>query len=72
MSKPDYKERPIPMRPNDNILASLLHNYPDMVYKYHEHDSLLEQNTEQGLSDEEKKEAWASYENDVSMKSKIN
>lgn len=57
------------MRPNDNVLASLLHNFPDLVYKYHEHDSLLEQNTEQDLSEEEKRDAWQSYEKDVSMKS---
>lgn len=71
MTKPDYNERPIPMRPNDNVLASLLHNFPDLVYKYHEHDSLLEQNTEQDLSEEEKRDAWQSYEKDVSMKSSL-
>lgn len=42
-----------------------------MVYKYHEHDTLLEKSSEQDLSEEEKADAWAAYENDVSMKSKF-
>lgn len=68
---PDYNERPTPVRPVDNVLASLLHNFSDLVYKYHEHDSLLEKNSEQDLSEEEKADAWAAYENDVSLKSKL-
>lgn len=70
LTVPDYSERPTPIRPVDNVLASLLHNFPDLVYKYHEHDSLLEKNSEQDLSEEEKADAWAAYENDVSNKSK--
>lgn len=71
LTHPDYSSRPIPVRPFDNVLASLLHNNPDLVYKYHEHDSLLEKNTEQDLSEEEKQDAWAAYENDVSLKSRF-
>lgn len=70
LTKPDYAERETPIRPYDNVLASLLHNFPDLVYKYHEHDSLLEKNSEQDLSEEEKADAWAAYESDVNMKSK--
>lgn len=43
-----------------------------MVYKYHEHDTLLESNNEQQLSEEEKADAWAAYENDVKMKNTFN
>lgn len=66
---PDYAERPTPVRPYDNVLASLLRNFSELVYKYHEHDSLLERNSEQDLSEEEKADAWAAYEKDVSLKS---
>lgn len=68
LTKPDHSKRPIPVRPADAVLASLLHNYPKMVYQYHEHDSLLEKNTEQDLSEEEKADAWASYEHEVTAK----
>lgn len=69
LTKPDFKDRPIPNRPADDLLAYLLHNYPNRVYKFHEHDSLLERKTEQDLSEEEKANAWATYENDVKTKS---
>lgn len=51
----------------DNVLSSLLHNSPDLVYKYHEHDSLLENKPEQDLSEADKAEAWAAYEKDLTM-----
>lgn len=67
MTKTDYTQRPVPIRPADNILSSLLHNFPELVYKYHEHDSLLENKPEQDLSEADKAEAWAAYEKDVNM-----
>lgn len=42
-----------------------------MVFKYHEHDSLLESNSEQDLSEEEKADAWAAYENDVKIRNQM-
>lgn len=50
------------MLPADDILAHLLKNFPHQVYKYHEHDSLLENKLEQELSEQDKKEAWDNYE----------
>lgn len=61
-------DRPIPNVPKDELLAHLLHNFPSIVYKYHEHDSLLENKAEQDLSEEEKADAWRAYENDVQKK----
>lgn len=40
------------------------------MYKYHEHDSLLENNSAEDLNEQEKADAWDAYEKDVSMKSK--
>uniref|UniRef100_A0A2M4CX22 Putative dna repair protein snf2 family n=1 Tax=Anopheles darlingi TaxID=43151 RepID=A0A2M4CX22_ANODA len=57
--------RETPIRPADDLLASLLHNFPNKIFKYHEHDSLLENKPEQDLSEEEKKEAWAAYEREI-------
>ncbi|XP_050087406.1 uncharacterized protein LOC126572268 [Anopheles aquasalis] len=57
--------RETPIRPADDLLASLLHNFSNKIFKYHEHDSLLENKPEQDLSEEEKKEAWAAYEREI-------
>lgn len=42
-----------------------------MLYKYHEHDSLLERNNEQDLSEADKADAWAAYEKDVTMRNTL-
>lgn len=62
------EHRPIPNVPKDDVLAHLLINFPKMVYKYHEHDSLLESKSEEELSEQEKNDAWAAYEADVKRK----
>uniref|UniRef100_A0A1I8PAA2 Transcriptional regulator ATRX n=1 Tax=Stomoxys calcitrans TaxID=35570 RepID=A0A1I8PAA2_STOCA len=69
---PDHSNRPTPILPQDSILARLLRSFPDLVYKYHEHDSLLENKVEQELSEQEKNEAWTAYERDLQMNSEIN
>ncbi|XP_055858931.1 transcriptional regulator ATRX homolog [Episyrphus balteatus] len=69
LTKPDYSERPVPVFPQDQILANLLLNSPELVYKYHEHDSLLENKMEQELSEQEKADAWVAYEKDLQMNS---
>lgn len=60
-----------PNLPYDRLLADLLHNFPNMVYKYHEHDSLLESHNEKELSEDEKADAWAAYENDVKLRNQL-
>lgn len=64
LTKPDFLQRPTPQMPQDDILRRLLFMYPQKIYKYHEHDSLLENKLDEELSEEEKREAWKSYEND--------
>lgn len=51
-------QRPQPTLPKDNLLAHLLRTYPNMVYKYLEHDTLLENKVEEELNDVEKRLAW--------------
>lgn len=58
----NLSRRPAPNMPADEILKALLHQYPDRAFKYHDHDSLLENKPEQDLSEEEIKEAWQLYE----------
>ncbi|XP_075150194.1 uncharacterized protein LOC142224305 isoform X2 [Haematobia irritans] len=69
---PDKNNRPTPILPQDSVLARLLRSFPDLVYKYHEHDSLLENKVEQELSEQEKNEAWTAYERDLQMNSEMN
>lgn len=65
-------ERPTPNVPKDDLLAHLLMKFPQMVYKYHEHDSLLENKGEEELSEQEKNDAWTAYEADVKRKNETN
>jgi transcriptional regulator ATRX len=53
--------RPIPALPKDRLFADILKKF-DLVYKYHEHDSLLENKEEETLDEEERKAAWDDYE----------
>lgn len=65
LTKTDMSQRPVPNLPVDFLLRNLLHNHCNLIYKYHEHDSLLENKPEQDLSEADKKEAWDAYENDL-------
>lgn len=66
MTYPKQSERPYPLLPKDTILAHLLRQ-SELVYKYHEHDSLLENKVEQELSEQEKADAWDTYERELQM-----
>ena len=44
------------------ILAELLSSQKEWIVQYHEHDSLLENRPDEGLSEEERKNAWEEYE----------
>lgn len=72
MTKPDWDAKPIPNVPKDDLLAQLLMQFPRLIYKYHEHDSLLENKGEEELSEQEKNDAWALYEADVKRKNETN
>lgn len=56
-------ERPVPNIPSDKLLAEVLHKCPEKIFKYHEHDSLLEK--EADLTEEEKENAWKRYEQEA-------
>ncbi|KAL5277880.1 ATRX family protein [Megaselia abdita] len=55
-------EREIPILPKDKLFAELLSHREKMIFKYHEHDSLLENEVSENLTEEERKAAWSEYE----------
>lgn len=55
-------EREVPILPRDRLFAGLLKRFDHLVYKYHEHDSLLENKEEETLNEEERKAAWEEFE----------
>ncbi|XP_035897870.1 transcriptional regulator ATRX homolog isoform X2 [Anopheles stephensi] len=54
--------RPVPNLPKDRLFAELLQRFDPLIYKYHEHDSLLENKEEETLNEEERKAAWEEFE----------
>lgn len=59
--EPD-EERILPLLPKDRLFAELLRKYDNIIFKYHEHDSLLENKEEETLNEEERKMAWEEFE----------
>ncbi|XP_053988590.1 transcriptional regulator ATRX homolog isoform X1 [Hylaeus volcanicus] len=55
-------EKPTLNLPKDRVLAEIFLKYKNFVENYHEHDSLLENKTEEELDEEERKQAWLEYE----------
>lgn len=55
-------ERMLPLLPKDRLFAEMLKKYEDVIYKYHEHDSLLENKEEETLNESERKAAWEEFE----------
>lgn len=58
------EERPIPMVPKDRLFADLLQSHEKNIFKYHEHNSLLENKEDETLNEEERKAAWEEFENE--------
>ncbi|XP_072930317.1 uncharacterized protein [Epargyreus clarus] len=56
--------RPLPPLPKDRLFAEMLKEHEAQIYKYHEHDSLLENKEEETLSEEERRAAWEDFENE--------
>lgn len=52
----------IPNIPDDDLLKNLLIDQKEWIVKYHEHDSLLENKLDEGLSEEDRAAAWAEFE----------
>lgn len=59
--EPD-EERILPLLPKDRLFAELLKKYENLIFKYHEHDTLLENKEEETLNEEERKMAWEEFE----------
>ena len=57
----DLDVRPVPTMPTDTILAKLLHKHPEKIYKYHIHDSLLEDKPDEDLTEAQKVAAWTRF-----------
>merc|ERR1719509_288055 len=57
-------QRPLPIVPKDRMLAELIDKHKDLIWKYHIHDSLLENKVEQNLSEADRKAAWEEFENE--------
>jgi len=55
-------ERILPKLPKDRLFAEMLKKYEDMIYKYHEHDTLLENKEEETLDEDERRQAWEEFE----------
>lgn len=57
-------ERILPILPKDRLLAEMLKKFEDMIYKYHEHDTLLENKEEETLDENERRQAWEEFESE--------
>lgn len=60
----NYNERPVPIKPEDDVLTKLLVRLPRLAYKYHQHETLLQDKPDEALTDAEKNEAWEVYRRD--------
>ncbi|KAJ8985899.1 hypothetical protein NQ317_010656 [Molorchus minor] len=66
------EDRPIPLVPKDVLLGELLQKYDQTIYKYHLHQSLLENKEAEGLNEEERKAAWEEFENEKVLRKNTN
>ena len=50
--------------PKDKLLAELILKHKELIWKIHDHDSLLENQVDEHLTEEERKAAWKEYEDE--------
>uniref|UniRef100_A0A0P6GYP7 ATP-dependent helicase ATRX n=1 Tax=Daphnia magna TaxID=35525 RepID=A0A0P6GYP7_9CRUS len=63
--EPDsHLRRSTPILPKDRLLAELIIQRKEWIVTYHEHDSLLENKSEEELTEAERKAAWDDFENE--------
>ncbi|KAB0803202.1 hypothetical protein PPYR_00172 [Photinus pyralis] len=62
MFDPEPTDTVIPLVPKDKLLGELLQMESDRIYKYHEHQSLLENIEVEELNEAERKAAWEEFE----------
>ena len=46
------------------MLAELIKKHEKLIWKFHDHDSLLENQVDENLTEEERKAAWEEFENE--------
>ncbi|GAB0094799.1 Transcriptional regulator ATRX homolog [Sergentomyia squamirostris] len=63
--------RETPILPKDRLFADLLTKHEELIYKYHEHDSLLENKEEETLNEDERRAAWEEFENEKKRASMV-
>lgn len=61
LKMPDWEERSVPDMPADDLMKTLLIKNPNDIWRYHTHESLLDNKEEAELSDAEKQAAWSEY-----------
>lgn len=59
-----HKRRPTPIVPKDRMLAELTIQRKEWIVTFHEHDSLLENKSDEELNENERKAAWEDFENE--------
>jgi len=59
-----HKRRPTPIVPKDRMLAELTIQRKEWIVTFHEHDSLLENKSDEELNETERKAAWDDFENE--------
>lgn len=57
----DFPEPPPPKLPSDRLIAKLWEHHRNILYKFCDHQSLLENQTEEELNAEEMKVAWEEF-----------
>jgi len=66
-------DRPVPLVPKDVLLGEMVQKHESIIFKYHEHQSLLENKQDEELNEEERKAAWEEFENEkVLRKTTVN
>merc|ERR1719259_1436938 len=56
--------KPFPAVPEDRLLADLVDKHKELIWKFHHHDSLLENKVDENLTEDERKSAWEEFENE--------
>lgn len=57
----DMSARPIPPPAADDLLSTLLLKFPKFIFRYHMHETMLDNKTEKDLTDIEKEIAWQEF-----------
>ncbi|KAB0803719.1 hypothetical protein PPYR_00689 [Photinus pyralis] len=69
---PEPNEDIIPLVPKDVLLGELLQKERDRIFKYHEHQSLLENKEDEELNEAERKAAWEEFEHEKTTRVTVN